>query len=61
MGSSQYSKRSDTQEARVAREYASSNSDASFELSKLNLNIISQYLDERTLTHEPIVKWNVLE
>ena len=41
-----------TQEARVALGYASSNSYASFVLSKLPA---SSYLDERTLTYEPIV------
>ena len=42
-----------TQEARVAQGYASSNSYASFVLSKLPH---ASYLDERTLTYEPIVK-----
>ena len=42
-----------TQEARVALGYASSNSYASFVLSNFPR---ASYLDERTLTYEPIVK-----
>ena len=43
-----------TQEVRVALDYASSNYYASFVLSKLPR---ASYLDERTLTYEPIVKY----
>ena len=45
-----------TQEARVARGVAESNSYASFVLSKL---LRALYLDERTLTYEPIVNYNI--
>ena len=44
-----------TQEARIALGYASSNSYASFVLSTGNF-LRASYLDERTLTYEPIVK-----
>ena len=45
-----------TQEARVARGVAERNSYASFVLSKL---LRALYLDERTLTYEPIVNYNI--
>ena len=49
-------KKKKKKEARVARGVAESNSYASFVLSKL---LRASYLDERTLTYEPIVNYNI--